>query len=1845
MRTSSFVIALLATTLIGAQAQIASSGTQPATGQAGLPAPTPYAVVGQDGNSRVWQRTIYELGPQGQVMARNHYVTEIASGLNYWSNGQWVESQEQISVLSTGGASATQGQHQASFPGDLYQGEIQLVTPDGLQMQSRPLGLSYDDGNNTVLIATLTNSVGVLVGSNQVIYTNAFAGVDADVLYTYTNGGFEQDIILRAQPPSPESFGLASQNTRMQVLTEFFNPPQPNVTASVAGSLPDQNLDFGVMKMVPGKAFLMGGDSPSIPVAKQWVQLEGRQFLVEEIPMANVAAELDALPVPATQVASRTSFQMASKQLVLPPQRFVKADKTPMLVAKTSMPAKGFMLDYQTVNGSMTNIDFQGDTTYYISSPTYLYGTNKFEGGTILKYARSASLTLYASPVWQGAMARPVVFTAMDDNSMGDAVSGSSGTPSGYYGSPALYFSGVSANISAVRFLNAQQALEISDNGTSSVSDAQFVNCAAGIEPVNDVLALNNALFANVTTNFNAIYNSTVNAQNVTFNNSMYLSTLASGSSGTVTLTNDILSSVTNVYNTNTIVIAAGYNGFYKTAEIGSNISTNTFNPFQTVGGGNYYLTNGDSFLDAGTTNINQVLLADIQQKTTWPPVRFANQYISTPTNMSPQALRDTNAAPNLGYHYDPLDYIFGECEASNITFSAGTSVGWFRTSSSWDHGGEGIYLNIKEQCTFNGTVTNPCYFVRINTVQEQDLSAGYGPGGLTSWANQYGSYANAAIVTAQYLHSTQMAGDDGSFRDDYGILIGNFTDCEFDSTGCGAYVSTYNFTNCLFDRSGLGNIQGVSGNQIYVGDCTFHGGNLTLTPDMGIPITVQNSAFDGTSISISGYGANAGNASYNYNAYNGSNPFPFGSSNVVLTNFNWEGSLLGNYYLPTNSPLINAGSTNANLLGFYYFTTQTNQVPETNSIVDIGYHYLSQIPLPAISQQPANQTVVEDQTGAFDVSVSGYGQFSYQWLFDGAPLVISNIIVTVAGDYSQGGNYSGDGYAATSAALYYPSGVAVDSSGNLYIADQFNNVIRKVDTNGIITTVAGDNSLGGNYSGDGYAATGAALNYPIGVAVDGSGNLYIADSGNNVVRKVNTSGIITTVAGDNSLGGNYSGDGYAATGAALNYPTSVSVDGSGNLYIADSDNFVIRKVNTSGIITTVAGDNSLGGNYSGDGYAATGAALNYPDDVVVDGFGNLFISDTGNGVIRKVNTGGIITTMAGDNSLNGGYSGDGYAATSAALNSPNGIVLDGSGNLYIADSGNNVIREVNTSGIITTFAGNHGLGGNYSGDSGSATNAALYYPNGIILDGSGNLYIADTENNVIRKVEPNYTINANGTLTVNDLQPVEAGNYQLIVSNVYGGSLTSSVATLTVLIPPSITVQPANLSVTLNSNATFSVTASGTTPFSYQWYFNNTNLLAGATNSSLTLTGAQLTNDGYYSVVVTNIAGSVTSSNALLAVLIPPAITSQPTDQEVVVDQTAVFDVSDSGTGPFFIQWLFNGTPLVVSNIITTVAGNHSLGGGYTTDGGAATNAALGYPIGCAVDGSSNIYICDDNNNIIRKVDTNGIITTVAGNHSLGAGYSGDGGAATNARINGPNGITVDGSGNLYIADTFNQVVRKVDTNGIITTVAGNHSLGMGYSGDGGYATNAQLHYLNNVAVDSSGNLYICDVYNFVIRKVDTNGIITTVAGNHSLGGGYSGDGGQATNATLYYPNDVAVDNSGDLYICDTGDGVIREVNASGIITTVAGNNGLGNGYSGDGGQATNAQVYAAAAVTVDNQGNFYFADEGNNVIRKVDSSGIITTFAGSNGIGWKFIGIHNALYFPVTNSGCAGKRSQPRV
>jgi sugar lactone lactonase YvrE len=668
-------------------------------------------------------------------------------------------------------------------------------------------------------------------------------------------------------------------------------------------------------------------------------------------------------------------------------------------------------------------------------------------------------------------------------------------------------------------------------------------------------------------------------------------------------------------------------------------------------------------------------------------------------------------------------------------------------------------------------------------------------------------------------------------------------------------------------------------------------------------------------------------------------------------------------------------------------------------------------------------------------------------------------------------------GMPAIDADLNGPAGVAVDSAGNYYFADYNTNRVYKVNTSGLLTLVAG-NGLPG-YAGDGVVggAANALLNGPNDVAVDASGNIYIADANNCVVRKVDTTSTITTVTGNYNDGCGYNGNGSPATNYELNYPTSVATDSAGNVYIADQDNNRIRKLTVStNTISNYAGNGTAG--YGGDGGAATAAELYYPSAVRLDAAGNVYIADTYNYRIREVTiSNGKINTIAGDGTY--GYTGDGDPATSAEIGYIFALAVNSAGTtVTIVDYEYFVVRQLTVGGNINTVAGSGTP--EFCGDGGPATSACFYYPDGVAVSGS-NVYVADYDNHRIRL----FTV---------------GGNINTVAGN---GSTTQP--TLVTGVPPQ--------GVVLN----------------YPW--------AAIEDPSSNI----FVSDSY---------------NQMIRELAQP------------------------------------------SDLVDFFAGNGT--GGYGGDGGPATSAELYYPGGVARDSSGNIYIADSDNCLIRVVNTSGDISIFAGTttppYYNDCAYTGDGGSATSAELGYPQSVFVDSQNNVYIADTDNNVVRKV-TGGIITTVAGNGHAG--FTGDGGPATAAELYYPYAVAEDGAGNLYIADQYNHRVREVSAaTGVISTVAGNGTAG--FDGDGA-ATQHELYYPSDVRADANGNLFIADQSNQRLRWVSPGGVMTTFA---GTGSGaYNGDGEPAINADLSYPSGIFEDASGNFLVSDQYNFRIRSISA------------------------------------------
>ena len=587
-----------------------------------------------------------------------------------------------------------------------------------------------------------------------------------------------------------------------------------------------------------------------------------------------------------------------------------------------------------------------------------------------------------------------------------------------------------------------------------------------------------------------------------------------------------------------------------------------------------------------------------------------------------------------------------------------------------------------------------------------------------------------------------------------------------------------------------------------------------------------------------------------------------------------------------------------------------------------------------------------------------------------------TGLLTTVAGN--GGAGYGGDNGPATNAQLKDPFAVAVDSAGNLFIADRGNSRIRRV-SKGVITTVAGNGTAG--YNGDNVPATSAQLNSPSGVAVDAAGSVYIADTENYRVRRV-SNGVIVTVAGNGMWG--YGGDNGPAAAAVIDFPVSVAVGSTGDLYITDFYNNRIRRV-SNGVITTVAGNGTAG--FGGDNGPAPEAQLYNPQSVAVDSAGDLYIADRGNARIRKVSN-GTITTVAGKDTT--GSSGDDGPATSAELSSAYGVAVDFTGNLYIADTLNYRIRRV-SDGVIATVAGNGEL--SYSGDNGPAIGAGLKTPYAVAVDSANNVYIADQDNNRIRKV-------SNGVMTT-----------------VAGGGLGNPNRGEN--IPATSAGLYAPVGVALDSAGNL--------------YLSDTRSIFKVSNGVITMTAG--------CVITPVLHCYITDGGATTAWIHPYGI---------AVDSAGTVYFADGGDGE--IRKVWNGRIVTVAsgfdftegvavdssgNLYVTDTGMHNPNIRKISDGAITTVTGsccfFGFS-GIAVDSAGALYIANPSDNRIFKV-SNGVMTTVAGNGT--AGLSGDNGPATSAQLNQPTGIAVDAAGNVYVADSANDRIRVLVPSPYIRAVA----------------------------------------------------------------------------------------------------------------------------------------------------------------------------------------------------------------
>ena len=702
--------------------------------------------------------------------------------------------------------------------------------------------------------------------------------------------------------------------------------------------------------------------------------------------------------------------------------------------------------------------------------------------------------------------------------------------------------------------------------------------------------------------------------------------------------------------------------------------------------------------------------------------------------------------------------------------------------------------------------------------------------------------------------------------------------------------------------------------------------------------------------------------------------------------------------------------------------------------VEDIQARLLSQVGFGTSTSHPVSPQAQAHEAGMLQMAEPAPGSISTLvggWLGDGAmatgaALVIpndvaidtlGNLYIADAGNHrirkvSPGGvistfagngltGFSGDGGQAYAAQLSRPSGIFIDANGNFYVADTGNGRIRKITPAGIISTIAGSGIV--DSSGDGGLATNAGLNSPQGVIVNMIGEVYVSEVAGNRIRRFTEGGNISTVAGTGSAG--FAGDGGPGVVAVLRQPTAMTLDGVGNLYFADSSNYRVRKLDTNGVITTVAGDGS--GSCSTSAASATASSILFPSGVEFDASGNLYIASACNR-IQKVAPGGSISTIAG--TLGFGFGGDGFPAVNATLNSPAGLALGLDGSLYIADYFNHRVRRIAPDQKIGTVAGSA-----YSGDGGQALGAGLGLPMGTAFDAAGNLYIAESAYHRVRKVTPagiisTFAGDGVGRFAGDSGPAVEASLFNPV----------------DVAVDPSGNVYIADL-------------------------YNGRIRVVDAGGSIRTFAGNGDTGVGGENV------------NPLDALISPNSLALD-------------------GSGNLYVSTFSTIRKIVGGTSIVTVAGS-APNGGFNGDGPALTSN-LRRPASIAFDPVGNLVIADTGNNRIRKV-IDGSLVTISG--AVPAGFSGDGGQAALAALRSPRGLAFDAGGNLYFSDAGNHRIRTIATSGVITSIAGTGINGFG--GDGGAAVSGSLALPQQITIDAAGNLLVSDHYNGRIRRIMLQG------------------------------------------------------------------------------------------------------------------------------------------------------------
>jgi hypothetical protein len=891
-------------------------------------------------DGRVWERVTTRTLTNGQTVLHTNRWVDLASGMHFWDKNHWKETRANI-VITDEGAEAKEGPHKVRFAGNINTvSAISITGADDVTLRAQVVGLAYTDlsTGESVLLATVQNSVGELLPLNQVVYPEAFAGLRADLRYTYTKQSFEQDVILRENPPAPSTFGLNDQSTVLEVWTEF-DAPEPQRRPVPSNGLPDETLSFGRLRITRGVAFALDNPAPrhtGAPVGKTWLSVQGRQYLIESVPLRAVERELKKLPLraalPSAPAGNQPTLRAAAPTAPKPRLAWLQrmeprraAAPTPVRLALDDSLVKrapGLVLDWVIHGGDTNSFTFQTDTTYLISDGFSIMDKAILEGGTVIKVGITNPTTIqfFGELEVRADPYRPVIMTSQNDTSVGldFTAPGSSGK---YHGAIAVAQEHLS--LSHLRISHAQYGLQTYG---LTLSDAQFTHCDRAFYSHNYPIEVNNVLFHKVGRVFAGTAYS-ASASHITVNECAQLSDdYDDPEYSQVAITNSLLINVTNL-------------GVVSLTTNFTVVTTN--NPFQTVGAGAHYLADPSPYRDAGTTNIPATLAARLKKTTTYPPLVIdpPGGFYGVSQTFFPRAARDLDL-PDLGYHYNPLDYALARVYLTNATFTVepGTAIGFFNPTNI---SGYGLWLNQDARLIANGKADAKVHLTQYATVQEMENTSWNGP-------LDYFIYSTAPSTGSQELRCRFTDFTTLTRSDPTSNLLGavNFiyalersasvalTDCQFHGGLLSIFTeSLVHATNSLFNRN-YNSWYLLSDATNWFFNNTFQGGTLeafTWTPEQ---LRLHDSLFVGTAII-------AGDAVSSHIGYVGASRLnPTNSNDQVLTNLLFQTGPLGHFYVPTNTALFNNGGRNATNAGLYHFTMLTNSVKETNTTVDIGFHY-----------------------------------------------------------------------------------------------------------------------------------------------------------------------------------------------------------------------------------------------------------------------------------------------------------------------------------------------------------------------------------------------------------------------------------------------------------------------------------------------------------------------------------------------------------------------------------------------------------------------------------------------------------------------------------------------------------------------------------------------------------------------------------------------------------------------------------------------------------------------------------------------------------------------------------------